>query len=827
MKSFKKILCLVLALIMLTTFIQLPQDKTYAKSDLPAAAQERLLNAIVLYVGSSEAYVNNERTQIDSSNPQVMPITVGGRVLVPARFISESLGVKVIWDGNTSTVTLVQKGKNIKMVLGSNKMRVNGKDTILEVPAQSINNRTYVPFRALIEALGKKVFYDRGLIIISNKEKIFDTNKEKALIDGIIEKVNVLPVVGSKEKLVQLMELQKPDGNRVDYIPIPRDISPNISMDAAEGIQSAIGDAGFNSKSSALSESSAKSLDNMAANSTNDYSSTNVQVKGVDEADVVKTDGKYIYQVNNNRIVIAEAYPADKMKVASILNFNETNFRPQEMYVDNKYMVVIGATNREVPLYKTYDDTVQKHIAPPYYNPSMVKAIVYSIEDRKKVKKLREIELEGNYVSSRKIGSALYMISNKYVNRYYMENSHDNLTPSYRDTAAGEDFKSIDYSRISYFPGCVMSNYMVIAGVDLDNNKKEANIYSYLGSGQNIYASTENLYVAVTSNQYNFVRPTVGADMIVESPVYRNYTLIYKFSINNSKVTYIGKGEVPGTILNQFSMDENDGFFRIATTTDEPWRSNRPGQSNNIYILNDTLSIVGKLEGMAPGERIYSVRFMGKKGYVVTFRQIDPLFVIDLTPESPKVLGELKIPGFSDYLHPYDETHIIGFGKDATDSGSIKGMKLALFDVSDVKNPKELFKEIIGESGTDSELLRNHKALLFSKEKNLLAFPVTVVTAKARNLEELISGYKTYRTYYQGAHVYSIDLKKGFELRAKITHRSDDENYEHDYYWYGDNKKIERLLYINDTLYTLSKAMFKAHDLGNMKEINTLEIKEQ
>ena len=174
-------------------------------------------------------------------------------------------------------------------------------------------------------------------------------------------------------------------------------------------------------------------------------------------------------------------------------------------------------------------------------------------------------------------------------------------------------------------------------------------------------------------------------------------------------------------------MDEYEQHFRIATTTRQVWDSDKMS-SNNVYILDDELDVVGELEDLAPGEKIYSVRFMGKKGYIVTFKKIDPLFVIDLSDHSnPLVLGKLKIPGYSDYLHPYDENHLIGIGKDTVeaadeltesrglDFGWYQGVKMAIFDVTDVENPIELHKVVIGDRGTDSPVLYDHKAFLFDR----------------------------------------------------------------------------------------------------------------
>ena len=230
--------------------------------------------------------------------------------------------------------------------------------------------------------------------------------------------------------------------------------------------------------------------------------------------------------------------------------------------------------------------------------------------------------------------------------------------------------------------------------------------------------------------------------------------------------------------------------------------------------------MIGKLENLAKGENIYSVRFMGNRAYMVTFVQTDPLFVIDLEdPTNPYVLGELKIPGFSNYLHPYDETHIIGFGQDTEENefGGVitTGMKMALFDVSNPNNPIEMFSEKIGESGTYSELLNNHKALLFSKEKNLIAFPIYIT----EETEDYISKLK-----FQGAIVYNFDLENGFVKKGEIAHQKINEDVEDGYYDYDYKKLVKRILYIGNSLFTMSNDLIKSTNIETMEEQGTIEI---
>lgn len=776
-------------------------------SSQPSAAsskdvKERLKNAMVLFVGSTQAMVNNVEVQVDEGSADVKPIIKNNRTLVPVRFIAESLGAKVEWNKNSSTVKVSLGGKNVELVIGSANMKVGADNVALDAPAEVIGNRTFIPLRKLTEALGKKVFYDRGLIVISGKDNIFDASSEKGMIDNVIAKVNNLPVVGSYDKLKTLLSSFPQLNVYEEAMDVVTTQKATVNMERAAP-----------SKAIAAGKS-----DDSADTGSADYSATNVQVQGVDEADVVKTDGQYIYQVNKNRIIVAKAYPAENMEIINTVVHPDTSFTPIEIYTDDKYLVVIGSSYEDMmKVQQGSGPAVDRY--PSHNGRSTAKAVVYDIKDKTDIKKVREFELEGNYVSSRKIGSSLYMIANRYVG--YTANENDSqVKPCYRDTAEKDDYINVDYKDIRYFPQMGGANYMLIGGMDLSNLEQEANVSTYLGAGQTIYASQQNLYVTAASyNNHTLKEARVGDLEALSS------TSVYKFSLNNSQVTYIGKGEVPGSILNQFSMDEHNSYFRIATTTGAVWRNT---SKNNIYILDELLNIAGRIENIAPGERIYSTRFMGDRGYMVTFKKVDPLFVLDLKdPQSPKILGKLKIPGYSDYLHPYDENHIIGFGKEAEEVGNwvnYQGMKIAVFDVTDVANPVEMFKESIGDRGTDSELLRNHKALLFSKDKNLLAFPVTVMEVKNKDYSDKKDAVRYGEFTFQGAYVYNIDLKKGFSLKGKITHLSDEDYLKSGNYGYSPDKYVQRILYIGDALYTLSEGMIKANNTSDLKERKAVVI---
>jgi inhibitor of cysteine peptidase len=528
----------------------------------------------------------------------------------------------------------------------------------------------------------------------------------------------------------------------------------------------------------------------------NDFSETNVQVQGVDEADIVKTDGTYIYQAFDRKLTITKAVPASAIEAVSTISYQ--NFEPFQLFVDGNKLVVIGHS------YHEYDHEAESKMVLPIYQQS--KAVVYDLTDRSNPKEVKTVEIEGSYLTARKIGSTIYLINNHYPDYWIMEKEKGiDLRPRYSDSAVSDESQYIDYEEIRYFPESKDANYSIIATFNIEEPEKEVTISTYLGSGNDIYMSKESLYISVAKYTDVPISSNRAFDSVPALPPMN--TEIFKFTVNELDVSFVASGNVSGRLLNQFSMDEYDGHFRIATTKGETWNEQTPS-SNNVYILDQNMSVVGSVEDLARGERIYSVRFMGEKAYVVTFKEVDPLFVLDVSnPKKPTVLGELKIPGFSNYLHPYDENHLIGFGQNTKlIKGEVgtsprvvtDGVKISLFDVTDPINPKEKFTEIIGGSGTHSPLNYDHKALLFNKEKNIFAFPISVYKDKpGSEYEQMFE--------FQGAYAYSISLEEGFQLQQKITHEQQNvicENWEN---------QIRRVLYIEDHFYAVSPKKISAH----------------
>jgi len=351
--------------------------------------------------------------------------------------------------------------------------------------------------------------------------------------------------------------------------------------------------------------------------------------------------------------------------------------------------------------------------------------------------------------------------------------------------------------------------YTTIMAINTQNDDQKATYATMLlGASSNLYVSLDNIYLTL--------------------PVWGGYvgdfqkTSVHRIHIAGNNMTYVASGEFPGMVLNQFSMDEYGDYFRVATTTRE--RTSR----NHIYVLDMALNITGSLENLAPGETIYSARFMGERGYLVTFKQVDPLFVIDLKdPYGPEVLGYLKVTGYSDYLHPYDETHIIGIGKETTDAGEFawyQGVKISLFDVTDVNNPREISKVEIGDRGTDSPVLWDHKAFLFDKSRNLLVMPILVAEVDQSEYPEGVPSWAYGEPVWQGAYVFHVSPDVGLNLTGGITHiESPDDLERGDYYPYSP-LSVTRSLYIGDVLYTISGAKIKMNSLENLDYINEVQL---
>lgn len=622
--------------------------------------------------------------------------------------------------------------------------------------------------------------------------------------------------------------------------------------------------------------SSVTSSVNEAKGVESDYSKTNVQVAGVDEADIMKTDGNFIYLLDYNDLYIIKAKPAVEASIVTKITFKS---RPQEFYISGDRLVVFGYD------LQIFNDQTFKSFK---RQGSYTYLKIFDIADPKNPKQIKDLNIEGSYSNSRLIGDYLYFVTNNYQNYIAGEPLLPRILDSGQVLAEQCGLSAKCYSpNIFYFDTDYNSfNFTSVNAINIKNVSEliSGDIY-LLSADQNFYVSPNNIYITYTSylNEYDLERDLtinllkerlsadnqlkiskieasesfVLSDVEKKNKVYQliqdyissldkgqksavqteienalkqelmakakelEKTMIYKIAFSGSSLNYVATASVPGRVLNQFSLDESNGYLRIATTKSQSWSrflENSQESFSNVYVLDDKLKVTGSLENLAAGERIYAVRFMGNRAYLVTYKETDPLLVIDLqAPSTPKLLGELKIPGYSTYLHPYSDNILLGFGRDTelSSNGQVlnKGLKLALFDVSNPSAPKELDSYIVGNKYSNSVALSDHKAFLISPSKNLISIPVS-----------LNSGEFADRLEFSGALVFGVNNNK-LKLRGRIDH-SDNGNYTKQDYWnqfsYFDNS-AKRSLYIDNALYTFSNKFLKINNL-NSDNLESLKI---
>jgi len=717
-------------------------------------------------------YVNGEKV-----DTEVSPILKNNRTLIPLRSVFEKLGAEVDFNQTTNQAIIQTDSNEILLELGNSAVLVNGRIQFMDTQSLAIDGRTFVPLRFVAEQLGASVQWD-------GVKKRIDIRTANSTI---VNEAEELPTVDNLNSLVQLLNY---NDELYHYYYLEDSIDINFAQDVVVEEQV---------DSSMISEEATRDTD---------YSETNTQVEGVDEGDIIKTDGQYIFYTALNKVYIVEADPFNP-KVKATISTDIYRGRINEIYVTDKKLIIVGDTYTSYKYPENITTTHnQMNKGLPYYQTNNTALLVYDYSEVENPKRVMDMDFEGKYISSRMVNNQLYMVSGKdiYIDKN-MSNKDDleglkkeyEILPKYSNNLTNE-VSVVGYDHIQYFPDYVDSGIFMTIGIDLTTDN--VSVSSYVGKAETIYATAKDLYLGFT--HYNYTDEGNG---LIYRPVYEVSTSIYRFSMEDGRINYDTAGSVKGSVLNRFSMDEHDGYLRIGTTSGSRWSRKDP-QQNHVYILDGDLRQVSSLENLAENERIYSMRFNGSRIYMVTYRETDPFFVIDASnPYEPILLGTLKVPGFSTYMHILDENHILGFGTETVEkNGSIQqsGFKLSLFDVSDPKRPIEKKKEVIGNGGTYSELSQNHKALMVSLEKGIMGFPITV------------SENGDYTTDFDGAYVYRIN-SDDFSYMGRITHQQDEIQLYNGY-------TIDRLLYIGDYIYSFSEKILKVTEIDTMETRGILEL---
>lgn len=590
-----------------------------------------------------------------------------------------------------------------------------------------------------------------------------------------------------------------------------------------------------------------------------DYTTTNVQEVGVDEVDIVKTDGSYIYTVRGNELVIVKSWPVEETSEVSRLALTSREAGPggaEPGYYYEGYGRGLFLHEDRVAV---FTDLYEYNDTNPEDNFYGTRITIIDVSDRAQPSVIETRDIEGYFTNARMIGGDIYMVSNSYMElpqdiwELVWDESAGLPEPEYdADPERMEELKDLARPILAQRVAMTFANHDVsemlprtrgadgtitslydctdiytpdtlarlgvlnVIHIDIDQ-PAELEPAGVLADGWQLYASEDNLYIAMSSRGWWWWGWGASGS---------NETHIHKFDLDgdNGHPLYTASGKVDGWLLNQFSMSEYQGFLRVATTDNE-WTWNEQTEDsevqggNHLTILEQQagdLAEVGAVRDLAPGEQIYSARMMGPRGYIVTFRQTDPLFSFDLSdPTNPQLKGELKINGFSSYMHPVGDDHLLTIGQDADDEGRVTGVHLQFFDVSDLTNPTRTHQQVLstGDWSSWSEAMWDHHAFTYHAEKGVLAFPINIHNWDENDGEN-----------FTGLMVYSATPDEGFAEIGRVSHGDlvlqhwceiesfyCDGNNEVEYWW----TNMRRSIFIEDYVYSLSDVGLKVNTLLN------------
>lgn len=708
-----------------TVFIMLAataQNTNQANEAVKLPAKGKLAGALVMFIGNNKVLVNEEEKIIDSKNGNVKPILVDNVPFIPLSFTSLIFNKNIEWSQINLSATVSSLGKTAVFTVESKNMELDGHDIILRSEPFILNKRFYIPLDSVALAFGKKVFYNNGLIVISNTSKIFDPVKDKEEIGKLIAKINYLPTIKTLNNLKNI--LQKVKINSSDKI-----------------------------------------------------------LKGVSqEEDFVRASNGFIYQIFNNKIYIIKATPAEEIGVVNEISFKKSDLIPEKIYLEGTKLIVIGSCNYDTKARKAKRGT-----------PSLsTKILLYDVAYTEEVKKIRELEIAGQYINSKFSGTSFYFttkfpLSTKYVQSIKQELS---INPTYRDSAINNEFSNIELKDINIISESFASSIFTVGGFNLEKPVQPIEVSAFLGGGGYVYFSNQNLYLFQDYKKIS--------------------TNIYKYVLSDGKVNFAAKTNIPGFLINNSSIDEFRGDLRIASVIDVKTKMKRT-ISSNIFILDDFLNIKTKILGIGEGEMADSIVFTGNRCYIRTNKYSETLYSIDLmSVQKDKAIGKMDITGFDGLLMAYDDYNLIGF--------SSLQEKMGVFDFTDKLKPTMRAEEFFGEKNLNTVPLIDSDSVLLKKDKDLLVFPVKVQKVRSSKKSSLNGSNIKKELMFQGVYIYNLSLENGFNFLYQITHITDEEISKKENDLNIENSFIKRILMIDDNIYSISKGNIKINS-GKTNEV--------
>jgi len=546
------------------------------------------------------------------------------------------------------------------------------------------------------------------------------------------------------------------------------------------------------------------SLTAAPASSVVTFTSTNAQVQGVDEPDRVKTDGTNLFASTADTVTIMSAYPASSASILSTIRLPTTQVIGLEIAQDR--LLVIDQRNT---------------------NTTYIDLLLYDTSNLSSPRLVANTSIAGTYVAARLAQGYFYAIVQQPS---YSFDSNGNATGVMPKLVENGVTITISPSSVYYTPNrSQISYYTMVIIVDMSNGSERA-VSVLTGPSSTIYVSTSNIYVVYTNYQ-EWYADNIPGDVftggIISSTNLQQgvNSTIFRASYSGGNVTVEAVGSVPGTVLNQFSLDEYGNYFRVATSRSATI-DGATTVSDDVYVLSMNMTQVSALRNIAPGENIYAVSFVGDVGYVVTYEQVDPLFVISFENIThPVILSALKVTGYSDYLYPLPGGYLIGVGKDAVPSSTgnfsyYLGLKLSLFRVFDNGTSIQVEKYLIGDRGTDSPVLTDHLAFTYDSTGNITVIPVLLAKVSGNQSYGPDSPPPYGDPVWQGVYVFRV-TPQGFTLLGTVSQYPAGQNY-------GDSPnsslQIDRSVIIGNDLYTVSQGGVMISDLSSFATLGTIQL---
>ncbi|MGI8592992.1 MAG: beta-propeller domain-containing protein [Solirubrobacteraceae bacterium] len=527
-----------------------------------------------------------------------------------------------------------------------------------------------------------------------------------------------------------------------------------------------------------------------------DSSRTNVQEEGVDEPDIVKSDGRRIFTLANGKLLAVDGR-AEKPRLLGSLDMS--GYDGELLLFGDRVLVLFP----NAPVIGGGPVAARSASTAPYWNATS-RLIEVDVSDPSAMRVLRTLEVDGSVVSARLNGATARVVVAS-TPRALVQGEQGGRAKSAgwlpgatlrKGRARKGTRRKLASCRAVRRPRTYSGlNMLSVLTIDMEKGLPAVDVDALMSDANTVYASTTGLYVATQ----RWVAPPVAPGQ--EPPPLT--TAIHRFDISTpGKTEYRASGEVTGSVLNQFSLSEYKGVLRVASTDTPSWWGGRQQRESESFVTTleeraGALAQLGRVGGLGRGERIYAVRFIDDAGFVVTFRQVDPLYTLDLSvPAAPKVLGELKILGYSAYLHPIGDGLLLGIGQDATEEGRRAGVQLSLFDVSDLSKPVRIAQRALGGSSSTSTVEYDHRALLFWPKTSLAVLPVQLFEEREAN--SLFSGAIGFRV-----------RREGISEVGRISHPAAQ----------GDSgSPVERTLVMGDRLFTLSALGLKSSDLATLSD---------